>query len=301
MNHPFLGVIPAKAGIHLFLLAAIVLFPSKLMAEEIVLTEIKSGKLAVKPPGAESFKQAAAGEAIVKGSWIMTLGDTDATLTFYKTDRKAGDGNSTLQIGSYTKLKVEDFDAAREKVTTEINVRVGHIVSSVDPEEAKGNDYTVETPQVTAAIKGTISRYKVNSRQTHSSVIRGRVETRSGARSTTLTAQQRSTATPGAMSFSIDSRLLGAQYASLFTGSSRMEQTFFQVAGIVISSADPTGRNANQDFRTDVGRSLSTSMQSDLIDYWIFIDIMGVWVPFPNPALPPGTILPPPPPPPPGP
>ncbi|MGE4157907.1 MAG: FecR domain-containing protein [Planctomycetota bacterium] len=284
---------------HLFIVVAMLFVFFRLAAEEIVLTELKSGKIAVKPPGAEAFKPAAVGDAIPKGSWVMTLGDTDATVTFYKTDRKAADGNSTLQIGSYTKLKVEDFDAAKEKVTTEINVRVGHIISSVDPEEAKGNDYKVETPQVTAAIKGTVSEYTVTSRQTKSRIIKGKVVTRSGSMTKTLTANQQSTTKPGSMSSSIDSRLLGAQYTSLFTGSSRQELAFLQVSGLVISSPDPTGRNAGQDFRTSVNQSLSTSLQTHEPVCWMWVDVLGVWVPFLILPLPPGCDPPPPPPPPP--
>lgn len=211
-----------------------------LHSEEVVITAIKAGSVGLKLPGADSFTTAKVGDTVPVGTWIMTLEDTDATLTFYMTDKATGDENSTLQIGSYTKIKLTSFDVDEQRAKTEVALRTGSMYSKVHRRTEKSNDYRVRTRQVTAAVRGTGHGYSTSTEGTDSFVTEGEVEqTNNSSGEQKSVGQGEKTNEDGESS--VDIKVQGSRKKPVFSGGSKSEQSSQQNNGT--NQNDPPSSN----------------------------------------------------------
>lgn len=144
--------------------------------EVIIITSIKSGAIGLKYPGTDKFVEGKVNDKITKGTWIITDEDTDIMLTFYPDKNNLEEDNSTLQIGSNSKIKITDFEASAERVKTKLDLRAGSITSNVKRRKSVKNDFKVRTRQITAAVRGTEHSYSTDSESTIAAVTTGEVK-----------------------------------------------------------------------------------------------------------------------------
>jgi len=152
-------------------LTAICVQAGEVLSEAVVLK--LSGPVEVIFPGKTEAVAAKVGDKLPQGTTIVTSGTSEAEIQIFPGT------TSTIRPGTKVeleKLSLTSSSGVVTKQTAMVNLRVGGVVSSIDPTKKSINDYAVRTPKGVAAARGTIYQVFVladGSSITH--VIRGSV------------------------------------------------------------------------------------------------------------------------------
>jgi ferric-dicitrate binding protein FerR (iron transport regulator) len=89
---------------------------------------------------------ASEGATLAKGGFICTGFASKALLKF--------PANTTVEMGSLTEIKIDEFFASKEKLETKLKMKIGSLKVTVE-KGAIRSDFEVSTPNTTTAVKGT--------------------------------------------------------------------------------------------------------------------------------------------------
>jgi len=125
-------------------LAFVALAPALFAQTEAVIKE-STGKVEVKDPGGD-WHPAAVGAKLAMGGSISTGFSSTALLDL---------GTSTLKVAPLTRMQLVDLVARQGSVSTSLFLKVGKVRAEVKSVQGVRQDFTLKSPQATAAVRGT--------------------------------------------------------------------------------------------------------------------------------------------------
>ena len=118
--------------------------PALFAQTEAVVKEV-TGKVEVKDVGG-TWRPAALGAKVAMGGSISTGFSSTALLDL---------GTSTLKVAPLTRMQLVDLVARQGSVSTSLFLKVGKVHAEVKSVEGVRQDFTLKSPQATAAVRGT--------------------------------------------------------------------------------------------------------------------------------------------------
>ncbi len=128
----------------LMAMAALIFAPALFSQSQAILKE-STGKVEVKAPGGD-WRPAAVGTQVAMGAYISTGFSSTALLDL---------GTSTLRVAPLTRMQLVDLIARQGTVSTSLFLRVGKVHAEVKKVEGVRQNFTLKSPQATAAVRGT--------------------------------------------------------------------------------------------------------------------------------------------------
>ena len=118
------------------------------------------GSVIIGLPGESSGKPATVGITIPVGSTIHTASGSELTIKLFNSTTAIVRENSDVTL---EKLSVNTDGKEVTKENALLNLRVGSIISTLDPAKKSINNYGIRTPRGIAAARGTVFAVKVTS------------------------------------------------------------------------------------------------------------------------------------------
>jgi len=118
----------------------------KPQAEQVAKIESIEGDCEVRESEKGNWATASAGATLPKGGSICTGFASKALLRF--------PGDTAVEVGSLTEIKIDEFFASREKLEAKLKLKIGSLKVTVE-KGAIQTDFVVSTPNTTTAVKGT--------------------------------------------------------------------------------------------------------------------------------------------------
>ncbi len=168
--------------IRLVLLVALLtgLSGATLRAETVkALVESVKGTVEFAPPGSSSFAPLKKGQELAVGSTIRTGSDGSADIMTTP--------GSAIQLGSDSNLRLNALAFARSGSTVtqreaHIQLTSGVVSALIDPSTPKITDFQVQTPEGSAAARGTFYAVMISHGKTYVSVEQGKVGAIAGSK-----------------------------------------------------------------------------------------------------------------------
>jgi hypothetical protein len=114
--------------------------------EQVARIESIEGDCEVRESEKTDWTVASEGATLAKGGFICTGFASKALLRF--------PANTTVEMGSLTEIKIDEFFASKEKLETKLKMKIGSLKVTVE-KGAIRSDFEVSTPNTTTAVKGT--------------------------------------------------------------------------------------------------------------------------------------------------
>jgi YHS domain-containing protein len=115
-------------------------------SEQVATIESIEGDCEVRESEKAEWVAATVKAVLPKGSSISTGAGSGAVLIF--------PGKTTVEVGSFTEIKIDEFFQSRERLETKLKLKVGRLTVTVEKGAIK-SDFEVSTPHTTTAVKGT--------------------------------------------------------------------------------------------------------------------------------------------------
>jgi len=136
------------------------------------LVDTVSGSVEFAPPGSGSFAPLKKGQELAVGSTIRTGGDGQADITTTP--------GSAIHLGPDSNLRINALAFAKSGSTVtqreaHLQLDSGVVSALIDPSTPKVTDFQVQTPEGSAAARGTFYAVMVSHGKTYVSVDRGKV------------------------------------------------------------------------------------------------------------------------------
>ncbi len=125
--------------------AVVLAFSPALFAQSQAVLKEVTGKVEVKAPGGD-WRAAVVGMKLALGASISTGFNSTAVLDL---------GTSTLSVAPLTRMQLVDLVARQGTVSTSLYLKVGKVHAEVKSVEGVRQDFTLQGPQATAAVRGT--------------------------------------------------------------------------------------------------------------------------------------------------
>ena len=106
-----------------------------------------AGTVELKKAGATEWIPAKAGDRIEEETIISTGFKSMAIISV---------GNSTLSVRALTRMSLKDLKTLDETETVSINLNTGRVRAEVNPPSGSKANFTIQTPSVTASVRGTV-------------------------------------------------------------------------------------------------------------------------------------------------
>ena len=157
----------------LLAILAMVLGAQCLRAEQVkALVESVHGTVEFAPPGSTSFAPLKKGQELVVGSTIRTGSDGSADIITTP--------GSAIQLGNDSNLRLNALAFAKSGSTVtqreaHLQLTSGVVSALIDPSTPKITDFQVQTPEGSAAARGTFYAVMVSHGKTYVSVQQGKV------------------------------------------------------------------------------------------------------------------------------
>jgi len=126
-----------------FLYCAVFVFAQ---TPEAVIREM-SGTVEIKKAGSADWQPARLGESIAQSTVISTGFKSTALLAI---------GNSTLVVRALTRLSLDELLSQNQTETINVALNTGRIRVDVKAPAGSRTNFTVQTPQITASVRGTV-------------------------------------------------------------------------------------------------------------------------------------------------
>jgi hypothetical protein len=136
------------------------------------IVELVNGTVEFAPPGSASFAPLAKGQELAVGSTIRTGSDGSAIILTTP--------GSAIKLGSDSNLRLNALAFAKSGSTVtqreaHLQLTSGVVSALIDPSTPKITDFQVQTPEGSAAARGTFYAVVVSNGKTYVSVKHGRV------------------------------------------------------------------------------------------------------------------------------
>lgn len=132
-------------------LTAVCMQAAEVLSEAVVLK--LTGPVEAILPGKTEAVSVKVGDKLPQGTTIITSNTSEVDLQVFPGT------TSTIRAGTKVdleKLSLTTSDGVVTKQSAMVNVKIGSVVSSIDPTKKAINDYSVRTPKGVAAARGTI-------------------------------------------------------------------------------------------------------------------------------------------------
>jgi hypothetical protein len=120
-------------------------------ASEAVVLAVKGG-VQVTLPGQTAPTAVKVGDRLPQGTKIVTAAGSELELQAFPGSSTTISEGATVEL---SKLALTTSEGVITKQSAEINVKVGQVISSLDPAKKGINDYSIRTPKGVAAARGT--------------------------------------------------------------------------------------------------------------------------------------------------
>jgi hypothetical protein len=156
-----------------FAVAALLLGAGWLHAETVkALVKTVQGSIEFAPPGSSSFAPLQAGQELSVGSTVRTGSDGAADIVTTPGSAIHLGPNSNLRINALAFAKSGSTVTQRE---AHLQLESGVVSALIDPSTPKVTDFQVQTPEGSAAARGTFYAVSVINGKTYVDVARGKV------------------------------------------------------------------------------------------------------------------------------
>jgi hypothetical protein len=108
------------------------------------------GTVELKQPGAAEFVLAKVGDPVVEATIVSTGFKSRALISV---------GNSTIAVQPLTRLSLTEITTAQQTERVAINLSTGRVRADVNPPLGGKTDFSVQSPMVTASVRGTIFEF----------------------------------------------------------------------------------------------------------------------------------------------
>jgi hypothetical protein len=105
-----------------------------------------TGTVEIKTSGSSEWRAAVSGEVIQKDTMISTGFNSSAQIVL---------GNSTVIVRPLTRLSFAEIQNIQGEESVNLYLRTGRVRAEVNPPEKGRTDFTVQSPTVTASVRGT--------------------------------------------------------------------------------------------------------------------------------------------------
>ncbi|MDR3247908.1 MAG: FecR domain-containing protein [Treponema sp.] len=105
-----------------------------------------SGKVELKAPGTETWIPATTGAPLSRDTIVSTGFKSTALVAL---------GNSVLLVRPLTRLTLTEIQNAQGNETVRVSLQTGRVRADVTPPPGGKTDFTVQSPMVTASVRGT--------------------------------------------------------------------------------------------------------------------------------------------------
>jgi hypothetical protein len=105
-----------------------------------------TGTVEIKAPGAAEWSAAQAGQTLSKDTMISTGFRSTAFIAL---------GNSTMVVRPLTRLTLQEIQNIQGNESVNINLQSGRVRADVKPPETGATNFVVQSPMVTASVRGT--------------------------------------------------------------------------------------------------------------------------------------------------
>ncbi|MDR3247148.1 MAG: FecR domain-containing protein, partial [Treponema sp.] len=137
-----------KAAKRLYAAAVLLLCGAALFAQETGTAYIRefTGTVEIKASGAAEWSAAQTGQTLSKDTMISTGFKSTAFIAL---------GNSTMVVRPLTRLTLQEIQNIQGNESVNINLQSGRVRADVKPPENGATSFVVQSPMVTASVRGT--------------------------------------------------------------------------------------------------------------------------------------------------